>query len=103
MFIFFTIFAAIFFTSGGVLMKYSEGLTKLWPSVACMVCFMGGATLQALAMRGNQMGVTHIFVLGLEAAIALACGAIFFSESLSWPKLAGTCMIVVGMIVLRRS
>jgi small multidrug resistance pump len=103
MFLALTILAAVFFTSGGALMKYSEGLTRLWPSLACMACFMSGAAMQALAMRGNQMGVTHIFVLGLEAGIALFFGALFFQESLSPPKLIGTALIVVGMIVLRRS
>ena len=94
-------FAAIFFTGGGALMKYSEGLSRFWPSLLCLMCFMAGAAMQALAMRGNQMSITHIFVLGLEALLALAFGALFFKESISLPKAAGTVLIVVGMMVLR--
>jgi multidrug transporter EmrE-like cation transporter len=103
MFMALTILAAVFFTSGGALMKSSEGLTKLWPSILCMTCFMSGAAMQALAMRGNQMGVTHIFVLGLEAGLALFFGALFFQETLTSPKFFGTALIIIGMIVLRRS
>ncbi len=103
MFMVFTFAAAACFTSGGALMKSADGLTKLWPSVGCLLCFMAGAALQALAMRGNQMSVTHIFVLGLEVALALAFGALFFQESLSLPKLAGAVLILVGMIILRRA
>jgi len=103
MFITMTFLAAVLFTSGGALMKSSDGLTRLWPSLACLACFVGGAALQAVAMRGNQMGVTHIFVLGLEAVLALALGALLFQESLSPAKVGGTVLIVVGMLVLRQS
>ncbi len=103
MFIAYAFLAAILFTSGAVFMKSAEGLTKIWPSVLCMVCFMGGAALQALAMRGNQMGVTHIFVLGLEAALALAFGAYFFSEPMSLTKLAGALLVFIGIVLLRQA
>ena len=101
MFLAFTLLAAICFTTGGALMKTSDGLTRLWPSLGCLGVFAVGAALQALAMRGNQMGITHIFVLGLEAALALAFGAVFFQETITLAKLGGTLLIVGGMIILR--
>lgn len=102
MFLIFTIFAAICFTSGGAIMKTSEGLTKLWPSVACIACFAAGAALQAIAMRGNPMGTTHIFVVGLEVALALVFGAIFFQEHLTFPKIGAVTLILVGLILLKK-
>ena len=102
MFLSLTVLAAMFFTSGGALMKSSEGLTRLWPSFFCMICFLCGAALQALAMRGNQMSVTYIFILGLEAALALAFGSILFHEPLTVSKLGGTVLILAGMCLLRQ-
>jgi small multidrug resistance pump len=102
MFLTLSIFAALCFTSGGAMMKSSEGLTKLWPSVACIACFAAGAVLQALAMRGNPMGSTHIFVVGLEVALALVFGAMFFHEHLTFPKVGAVTLILVGMILLRK-
>ncbi len=93
--------AAVCFTSGGALMKPAEGLTKLGPSLGFLACFAAGAALQALAMRGNAMGITHILVLGLEAVLALGMGAFFFQEALSAPKLIGVGLIVGGMVVLK--
>ncbi len=86
MFLVFSIFAAICFTGGSALMKSSEGLTKFWPSAACLACFVAGAALQAMAMRGNPMGSTHIFGVGLEVALALMFGALFFSGASHFPQ-----------------
>ena len=83
-------------------MKSSEGLTKFWPSAACLACFVAGAALQAMAMRGNPMGSTHIFGVGLEVALALMFGALFFQEPLTFPKIGAVTLILVGMIFLRK-
>jgi len=102
MFFVLTISAAVFFTSGGALMKHSEGLSRLWASVGCLSLFVVGAALQALAMRRTEMGTTHIFVVGVEAALALAFGLFFFREALSLPKVSGAALIVLGVVLLRR-
>jgi multidrug transporter EmrE-like cation transporter len=102
MFIVLTILAAVFFTSGGALMKSSEGLTKLGFSIACLLFFVIGASFQAIAMRRAEMGTTYIFVLGLEAVLALGFGLLFFREALTVPKVGGAFLIVAGVILLRR-
>jgi multidrug transporter EmrE-like cation transporter len=101
-FIYLSLLSALFFTVGGVLMKSSEGLTRLWPSVFFLSCFMIGALVQALAMRGNAMGTTYVFVLGLEAVLGLGCGAVIFHEPLTVTKLTATALIVTGVFLLRQ-
>lgn len=102
MFVVLSLLAAVCFTTGGVVMKISEGLTRFWPSVGCLLLFAGGAALQGVAMRRSEMGSTHIFVLGLEAVLALVFGFLFFKESLSLPKVSGATLIVFGVLLLRR-
>jgi hypothetical protein len=58
------ILAALSFTSGGIFMKSSAGLTRMWPSIFMSVLFVTGAGLQALAMRREDMSVAYISVLG---------------------------------------
>ena len=53
-------------------------------------------------MRGNPMGTTHIFVVGLEVALALMFGAIFFQEHLTFPKIGAVTLILVGLILLKK-
>lgn len=95
--------AAVFFTVGGVCMKLSQGLSHLTPSLLVYVFFCAGASLQTLAMSKSDLGVTYIFVLGLEAVLALLFGVLFFKEHYSFLKLLGVSLIVTGIIFLRTS
>lgn len=93
--------AALLFTVGGIFMKLSDGATRLAPSLAMAVCFVAGAVVQALAMRGGDLGVVYVIVLGVEAVLAMAFGRIFFAEGLTLMKVGGAMMIVFGITMLR--
>ncbi|MBV9469667.1 MAG: hypothetical protein JO316_06395 [Abitibacteriaceae bacterium] len=93
--------AAVCFTLGGICMKLSQGLTRLWPSLLVFVCFLIGAGLQTVAMRKSQLSVTYILVLGLEAVLALLFGVFIFKESWTVSRTLGLLLIIVGIILLR--
>jgi small multidrug resistance pump len=101
MFIALTCLAALSFSIGGYFMKLSAGLTQFRPTVFMFVLFAIGAALQTLAMRGQQMAVTYIVVLGLEAITAFTLGALFLKEGSSLTKLAGVGLVLFGIAVLR--
>lgn len=94
--------AATLYTTGGVLMKLSEGLTRPY-SLLLFTAIALGAALQALAVRHAQLGVTYLLVLGQGAGLALAGGVLIFRESLSPPKLFGLSLIVGGVACLHLS
>jgi len=95
--------AAVFFTVGGIYMKLSHGLSHLTPSLLVYLFFCAGASLQTLAMRKSDLGVTYILVLGLEAVLALLFGVWLFKEHYSFLKLLGISLIVAGIAFLRSS
>jgi multidrug transporter EmrE-like cation transporter len=101
MFITLTCLAALSFSIGGYFMKLSSGLTQFRPSLLVFVFFLAGAGLQTIAMRGQQMAITYIVVLGLEAITAFSLGVLFLKEGSSVPKLAGMALILAGIVVLR--
>jgi multidrug transporter EmrE-like cation transporter len=94
--------AALAFALGGVGMKLSAGLTRLWPSVSVFVLFCGGAALQALAMRQADMGTTYIAVLGLEAVLAFLLGVWLFSEPATPARILAVALVVAGILLLKR-
>ena len=96
-----TCLAALSFSVGGYYMKLSAGLTQFRPTVLVFAFFLIGAILQTLAMRGQQMAVTYIVVLGLEAITAFSLGVFFLRESSSLTKLAGVGLVLIGIVVLR--
>ncbi len=93
--------AALAFTSGGVAMKHADGLQHAVPVTIFVALFSLGAVLQSQAMRGTDLGVTYILVLGLEAALAFGMGAVFFGEAVTLQKTTAVALIVAGIAFLR--
>ncbi len=96
------IFAAFCFALGGLFMKYSAGAARATPTLVFSALFVAGAILQAKAMRRADMGPVYIAVLGLEAVLALLLSVLVLHEHLSWPRLVAVCLIIGGMLMLRR-
>ena len=95
--------AAISFTVGGIYMKLAAGLSQLIPSLLVYLFFIIGASLQTLAMHESELGVTYVFVLGLESVLALLSGVLLFKENYSFFKLLGVSLIIAGFILLHAS
>src|SRR5262245_59879654 len=95
------ILAALAFTTGGVFMKYADGLQHTWSVVGFVVLFAAGALLQSLAMRGAELGVTYVLVLGLDAALAFGLGVTIFQEAVTVVKLVAVGLVVAGIALLR--
>jgi small multidrug resistance pump len=94
--------AALLFAVGGYFMKLSLGLTRLGPTTLIFVCFGLGAALQTLAMRDEQMTVTYVIVLGLEALAAYLVGALLLDEITTPARLGGIGLIVAGIMLLKK-
>jgi|APDOM4702015248_1054824.scaffolds.fasta_scaffold636609_1 small multidrug resistance pump/quaternary ammonium compound-resistance protein SugE len=93
--------AAFAYAIGGIFMKLSHGLSVPIPTLMVYGCFLTGATLQIFLMKGADLGISYIFVLGLEAILAALFGIFIFQEKLSIPHLTGIFLVVVGVALLR--
>jgi multidrug transporter EmrE-like cation transporter len=95
--------ASACFAVGGLFMKLSAGASRWAPTAAFLTLFVVGALLQAAAMRRADLGVVYIAVLGVEAALAALFSAAFLHEH--WPplRIAAVILIVVGVVLLRRT
>lgn len=96
--------AALAFTIGGIFMKLSQGLTQPLPTLAMLGLFAIGAALLTLSIdvRG-ELGPAYLVVLGLEALLAFAFGALLFGEQANVPRLAGLALLITGMILIEMS
>jgi len=97
------ILASVVYAVGGLYMKLSQGLTRPWPTIAFSVLFLTGAMLQALGMRGSDMGVSYVFVLGVEALVATALSAAYLHEGFPPSRIAAVLLVVIGVAWLRRT
>jgi multidrug transporter EmrE-like cation transporter len=95
------VLAAFSFSIGGYFMKLSAGLTQLRPTLLVFAFFAVGACCQTVAMRGEQMAITYIVVLGLEAISALVLSIFLLNEGISLPKLIGVGLVLLGITILQ--
>ncbi len=93
--------AALAFTIGGVFMKLSQGFTQPLPSILMIALFVVGAIMLTLSIDARgELGPAYLVVLGLEAVMAFAMGAMLFGEHPDVGRLIGLALLIIGMILI---
>jgi len=82
-------------------LKYNEGFSKLWPSVA--TCVFGACSFGLLmwSLKTLPLGTAYAVWTGMGTVGAAILGIFLFKESADWFRLASIMMIVVGIVGLR--
>jgi quaternary ammonium compound-resistance protein SugE len=82
-------------------LKYSEGFTRLWPTVVTIVLALGSFYLLSLAMKSLPVGTAYAVWVGI-GAIGTAVAAVFlFSEPVNVMRVAGVLLILAGIVALK--
>ncbi|MFF6910416.1 DMT family transporter [Streptomyces sp. NPDC012389] len=86
--------------AGTTAMKYSEGFTRLWPSLGTAVGYLIAFTLLAQTLKTLSVGTAYAIWAGVGTAAVALIGILFLGESSSLVKIAGVALIVAGVVVL---
>ncbi|GHE77259.1 QacE family quaternary ammonium compound efflux SMR transporter [Streptomyces griseoaurantiacus] len=81
-------------------MKYSEGFTRLWPSVLTVAGYLVSFVLLAQTLKTVSIGSAYAIWSGVGTAAIAVIGLLVFDEPLTAAKLAGLALIVAGVVVL---
>ncbi|MFI9295168.1 DMT family transporter [Streptomyces gardneri] len=81
-------------------MKYSDGFSKLWPSLITGAGYLIAFALLAQALKTLQVGTAYAIWSGVGTAAVATIGILFLGETLSLAKIAGIVLIVAGVAVL---
>ncbi|MFJ2057342.1 DMT family transporter [Streptomyces sp. NPDC087908] len=81
-------------------MKYSDGFSKLWPSLVTGIGYVVAFALLAQALKTLQVGTAYAVWAGAGTAAVAAIGILFLGETLSLAKVAGIALIIAGVVVL---
>jgi len=82
-------------------MKYTEGFTRLWPSVGVVIVAWASFWLLGLAMRVLPVGTAYAVWVGIGAVGAAVLGMLLFKEPATSARLVCVAMIVAGVIGLK--
>ncbi|MFG3408616.1 DMT family transporter [Streptomyces sp. NPDC048142] len=86
--------------AGTTAMKYSEGFTRLWPSLGTAVGYLIAFTLLAQTLKTLSVGTAYAIWAGVGTAAVALIGILFLGESSGLAKITGITLIVVGVVVL---
>ncbi|WP_344386975.1 multidrug efflux SMR transporter [Streptomyces vastus] len=81
-------------------MKYSDGFSKLWPTVGTWVGYVISFVLLAQTLKTLSVGTAYAIWAGVGTAAIAAIGMVFLGEGLNAAKAAGIALIIVGVVVL---
>jgi len=82
-------------------LKYTEGFTRLWPSVGTATSMIASVLLLGVAMRTLPVGTAYAIWVGVGAVGTAALGMVLFGEAATPARLASLGLIVAGIIGLK--
>jgi quaternary ammonium compound-resistance protein SugE len=82
-------------------LKYSDGLTRFWPTTLTLVAIVLSFGLMALALRSLPFGTAYAIWTGIGAAGSIIVGMLVFSESADPMRILCLTLIVAGMVGLK--
>ena len=82
-------------------LKYTEGFTKLWPTVGTVFALIASFLLLGIAMRNLPVGTAYAIWVGIGAVGTAVLGIILFDESAELLRLLSLGLICVGIIGLK--
>jgi len=85
---------------GTSLMKVSQGLTRVLPTIGMFALYAVSFIFMALALKKIEVGIAYAIWSGLGTAMIALIGVAWFRESFNLPKLAGIVLIIVGVVLL---
>lgn len=82
-------------------LKYSEGFTRLVPSVVTVVLALGSFYLLSVAMKSLPVGTAYAVWVGI-GAVGTAIAAVFlFQEPVNLMRVLGVLLILAGIVALK--
>jgi quaternary ammonium compound-resistance protein SugE len=82
-------------------LKYSDGFTRLWPSVATLIALAFSFVLLSIALRSVPFGTAYAIWTGIGAAGSIILGITVFGEPTDAFRVLCLSLIVAGMVGLR--
>jgi quaternary ammonium compound-resistance protein SugE len=84
-------------------LKYTQGFSRLWPSVFTIAAMLGSIVLLSMAMKSLPVGTAYAVWVGIGAVGTAIFGIWLFGESAGAARLVSLSLIVAGIVGLKLS
>lgn len=82
-------------------LKYTEGFTRMWPTVGTVTAMVLSVALLGVAMRTLPVGTAYAVWTGIGAVGTVILGIVLFGEPATAARLACVALIVSGIVGLK--
>lgn len=82
-------------------LKYTEGFSRLWPSVFTGASMVASVALLGVAMKSLPVGTSYAVWVGVGAVGTAILGIVLFGEPANLGRLVSLGLILAGIIGLK--
>ena len=82
-------------------LKYTEGFTRLWPSVFTGAAMVASVVLLGIAMKSLPVGTSYAVWVGVGAIGTAILGIVLFGEPATAGRIVSLGLILAGIIGLK--
>lgn len=82
-------------------LKYTEGFTRLWPSVGTIAAMAISLVLLGTAVKSLPVGTAYAVWVGIGAVGTVILGTVLFDEPLNALRAGSVALIVAGLVGLK--
>ncbi len=95
------IVAGIFEVGWAIGLKYTEGFTRLWPTVGTAMALLLSMALLGVAVKALPVGTAYAVWVGVGAVGTAVLGIVLLGEAASIGRVASIALIVAGIVGLK--
>ena len=95
------VLAGIFEIGWAIGLKYTDGFSRLWPTIGTLAAMVISLGLLGLAVKTIPVGTAYAVWVGVGAFGTAILGMILFGESANAGRLVSLGLVVLGIIGLK--
>lgn len=95
------VIAACFEVAWAIGLKFTEGFTRLWPTVGTVVALVLSVGLLGMAAKSLPIGTAYAVWTGIGAVGTVICGILFLGDPAVPARLMCVALIILGIIGLK--
>ena len=95
------VLAGLFEIGWAIGLKYTEGFTRLWPSVWTVAAMIVSLGLLGVAMKSLPVGTSYAVWVGVGAVGTAILGIVLLGEPATAGRIVSLALIVAGIVGLK--
>ena len=81
-------------------LKFSEGFTKLLPSVIVVMGYGLSFYLLSISLKVMPIGIAYALWSGIGIILTVIAGKMIWHEALDWARVTGIGLILLGILII---